>query len=206
MADDAVQVLDAEEVARAHVVGASLGGMIAQEVVLRHPARVRGLALVSTTGGLPRMDFVPPAAVLGLLNLMVARARGGSPEERVRTTLELITSKEFAHGLDLADPRLETMLTAMGDRLSPRGYLLQLVASAGHAAWRGLPGVRAPTLVQHGEADRVIVPAAGKALAQRIPGARLELYPGAGHVLGLQAPESMDRLGAFLAEVDARPA
>ncbi len=201
MADDAVEILDAEGVARAHVVGASLGGMIAQQVALRHPDRTAGLVLVSTTGGFPRVDLVPPTAILGLLNLMVARGREGPPEDRVRTTLELIASKEFAQGLDLADPRMEAMVAAMGDRLAPRGYLLQLLASASHAAWRALPRVRAPTLVQHGEADRVIVPAAGKALAGRIPDARLELYPGAGHVLGLQAPDSMDRLGDFLTQI-----
>jgi 3-oxoadipate enol-lactonase len=198
MADDAVEVLDAVGAERAYVVGASLGGMIAQAVALRHAARVAGLALVSTTGGFPRMDYVPPAAVLGLLSLLVTRSRGGSPEARVRSTLKLITSERFADELDLNDPRLATMLAAMGDRLSPAGYLLQLLAAAAHATWGSLHKVTAPTLVQHGEADRVISAEAGRALAARIRSARLELYRDAGHVLGLQAPESMDRLGEFL--------
>ena len=94
----------------------------------------------------------------------------------------------------------------MGDRLSPSGSLLQLLAAAAHSTWGALGRIAAPTLVQHGEADRVIAPAASRALAARIAGARLELYRGAGHVLGLQRPESIRALGDFLAAERARVA
>jgi len=199
MADDAVAVLDALGAERAHVVGASMGGMIAQELALRHPHRVAGLGLVSTSAGLPRLDFIPPGSLGVLLAALVGRRREVTPEQRVRAMLRFIASDAFAEQVDLADPRLATMVAAMGDRMSRRGYLLQLLAAGSHARWGALGRLRAPTLVQHGERDRVISVAAGRALAARIPGARLETYADAGHVLALQRPESIDALARFFA-------
>lgn len=198
MAEDALDVLDGLGIARAHVVGVSLGGMVAQELALAHPERVAALGLVSTSGGFPRLDYVPPAAVLSLVTALLNRVRGATPEQRLRGALRVMTSKEFARTVDLEDPRLGVLLESMRGEVSVSGYLGQVFASTVHRAWGRLGALRVPTLVQHGEEDGMIAVGAGRELARRIPGARLETYPGAGHALGLQCPESVERLADFL--------
>lgn len=205
MAADAVAVLDVLGIERAHLVGVSLGGMVAQELALARPERLAALALVSTSGGFPRLDYVPPAAVLSIATSLLNRARGATPEQRMRAGLAVMTSREYARGVDLSDPRLTVLLESMRGEASVAGFLGQVWASTTHAAWDRLARIAAPTLVQHGEEDGMLAPAAGRRLAERIPGARLELYPDAGHALSLQRPESLESLASFLRSHDPPP-
>lgn len=198
MARDAVDILDGLGIARAHVVGVSLGGMVAQELALAHRERVMALGLVSTSGGFPRIDFIPPAAVLSVVTALLNRLRGASPEQRIRGALRVMTSAEYARGVDLEDPRLVVLMESMRGEVSVSGYLGQVWASVAHSAWGRLSGIRVPTLVQHGEQDGMVAVGAGREVARRIPGARLALYPDAGHALSLQEPDSVERLVAFL--------
>jgi 3-oxoadipate enol-lactonase len=204
MAEDAVTVMRAAFVRRAHVVGVSLGGMIAQEVALRHPGRVGALVLQSTSGGSARIDYVAPALGLRSAALVRARVAARSTERRERTALRVLTTRRFARRADLADPRVRTLLDAVETGISPRGYRGQVRAVWTHRAWRRLRRIRAPTLVQHGTRDGIIRAAAGRAIAARIPGAELELFPGGGHVLAVQCPESIASLQAFLRRHDDR--
>lgn len=202
MADDAVAVLREERIARAHVVGVSLGGMIAQELVLRHPARVGALVLQSTTAGRPRYHYIAPA--LGLRSASLLRARvAARPERRQRTELRVLTTRRYARRADLADPRNRALLDAMEHGITLSGYLGQVAAATSHRAWRRLRHIRAPTLVQHGSRDGIIRAAAGRAIAARIPGAVLHVYPRAGHALAVQRPESIGEVLAFLQARDA---
>ncbi len=197
MADDAVEVLRQERIARAHVVGVSLGGMIAQELVLRHPARVGALVLQSTTGGRPRYHYLAPA--LGLRSAAPLRERIlDRPERRARVALRVLTTRRYARRANLDDPRNRSLIDAVEHGISPSGYLGQVLAATSHRAWRRLPGIRAPTLVQHGSRDAIIRAAAGKALARRIPGATLHVYRGAGHALAVQRPESIREVVGFV--------
>ena len=200
MAADAVTVMRDAYVTRAHVVGLSLGGMVAQELAIRHPGRVGALVLQSTGAGRRLTDLAPG---LSLRSATLLRARlTRDPERRARLLLRVLTTRAFARDADLADPRVRALLDALEDDVSLFGYLGQLTAASRHGAWRRLPRIRAPTLVQHGTRDGVLRPAAARALAGRIPDARLELYDDAGHALVVQHPEALARLRAFLRSHD----
>src|SRR4051812_34670593 len=201
MARDAVAVMRAAFVERAHVVGVSLGGMVAQELALRHPRRVRALVLQSTTAGWTRVDYLAPG--LGVRTASMARARLSSPERRDRIALRVLTTRRYARRADLGDPRIRALLDAVAAGITLDGYLGQASAGWSHHAWRRLRRIVAPTLIQHGTKDGLIRPAAAEAMARRIAGADLELYPGAGHALALQRPDSLACVVRFLERQDA---
>ena len=99
MAADAVAVLDELEIERAHVGGASLGGMIAQEIALEFPERVGTLVLLSTTGGFPLLDFAPRRGLLQRLEAVLRSWWPASdPEQRIRGFLCVAASEDFAEG------------------------------------------------------------------------------------------------------------
>jgi pimeloyl-ACP methyl ester carboxylesterase len=201
MAQDAVAVMRAAFVDRAHVVGVSLGGMVAQELALQHPGRVRALVLQSTMAGWTRVDYLAPG--LGVRTVSMARARLASPERRDRIALRVLTTRRYARDADLGAPRIRAMLDALADGVTFDGYLGQVSAGWSHHAWRRLRRIVAPTLIQHGTKDGLIRPAAARAMARRIAGAELELYPGAGHALALQCPDSLTSVLRFLQRHDA---
>lgn len=206
MADDAIAVLNAVAVLRAHVVGTSLGGMVAQQIAFKHARRLRALVLQSTTAGLPRIDFLPPLAPLRWAALYRARLLHQPPARRARAALRLATTRTFARDADLEDPRVRLYLDELEAGISPAAHLAQVRAATDHRGWRRLHTIRAPTLIQHGAQDRVVRAAAARAMAARIPGAQLEIYARAGHFLALQRPDSLQRLLAFLQAHDARSA
>ena len=203
MAEDAVTVMREAFVARAHVVGVSLGGMIAQELALRHPGRVGALVLQSTTAGGLRVQHIAPG--LGLRSAAVLRAQlTRDRERRERLLLGVLTTRSFASQADLGEPRIRALLDALEPRVTVSGYLGQATAASRHSAWRRLRRIAAPTLVQHGTRDGIIRASASRAMARRIPDARLELYEGAGHALVVQCPESVESIVDFLRAHDGR--
>lgn len=177
LAADAVQVLDEAGVARAHVAGTSLGGMVAQEVALAYPERVDRLVLSATTPGGPHAFPMPQRTV----DLMLARA---SLREYVENALE-----------PDARPDLVDRIVAHRERTAQRfePWAAQAAAGAGFDAYDRLGGIAAPTLVQHGDGDVVVDPRNAELLAARIPGARLSIYPGCGHLHMWQQPERFVR-------------
>ncbi len=195
MARDALAVLDAAGAGRAHVIGASMGGMIAQELALRWPERVRSLVLACTTcGGIH--GHWPGSADL----LRVLRASGRSPESRVRAFLPLLYAPGTA-------PELIEEDTAIRLRAVPsvRGYLHQLTGLLLWSSYRRLPRIQAPTLIVHGERDLILPAGNAATLARRIPNARKFLVPGAGHLFTTDAPgKAHSILFDFLDAVEAR--
>jgi 3-oxoadipate enol-lactonase len=191
MADDALAVLDAAEVQSAHVYGISLGGMVAQELALRRPERVRTLVLGATTGG-------GPEAVLARSQPLTFFVRVGAmaPEEAewaaVPYNYGLRTRRE--HGDRIA----EDIAKRVQNQTDTLAYLHQVAAAASHNTVGRLGSIRVPTLVVHGEEDMVMPRRNGELLAKAIPGAELKLWPGAGHLYVTDEPEADRYVRQFL--------
>jgi pimeloyl-ACP methyl ester carboxylesterase len=179
MAADAVGLLDHLRIAHAHIVGVSMGGMIAQEMAIDWPDRVASLtSIMSTTGDAKLPPPTPEAAAI----LMSPPARNA--DEYV---VNYLRSARVIRGPyyppdDAHETTLALRCAARG--LSPDGgqrQLLAIIASGNRNAT--LPAVKAPTLVIHGDADPLIPFAAGEATARAIPGARLSVIERMGHAL-----------------------
>jgi 3-oxoadipate enol-lactonase len=182
LANDAVRVLDALGVDAAHVHGVSMGGMIAQELALRFPDRVRSLVLQGTTPGGPRSTA--PAA-----ETLLALAAQRVPLSRERK-IAMLTHQLFSDAYATAHPDevLDHLRRLGADRAGVRGALQHLTASTVHDTVSRLRSVQAPTLVLHGELDRMVSVANARLLAERIPRARLAVVDGAGHLPLLEQP------------------
>ena len=178
MADDTAALLDALEVPAAHVVGASMGGMIAQEMTLRHPDRVLSLtSIMSTTS--PRTGPPTPEAAAVLMQAP-ATDREGAVQSAVRS-YRVIGSPGFPFDEEGVRARAGESYDRAYD---PAGTARQLVAiQAGGDRSGRLPAVAVPTLVVHGLSDPLVQPEGGRATADAVPGARLELVEGMGHDL-----------------------
>jgi 3-oxoadipate enol-lactonase len=199
MAGDVVAVLDAAGIGRAHVLGASLGGMVAQELAITHPARVDGLVLVCTTPGWPFAYPMPRASVL----LITAAAGLAGEVARRRHAENALSAHTVRHRPELVDRLIELQGSRPAD---PGALRAQAAAGARYAGGLRQARILARTLVLHGGADTVVNPRNGKLLADRIPGARLVIFPGLGHLLFWEDPDGFaDVVTSFLrAGPDAR--
>jgi pimeloyl-ACP methyl ester carboxylesterase len=187
LADDAAALLDALGVESAHVLGVSMGGMVAQELALRHPARLRTLTLGCTFTGGGHAVMPDPATGLAL----AAALRSGDRERALRALWELNVSPAFA-----AEPGAYETFAGLAATLpvSVRMIFMQLGAIAGHDTGSRLDAIAAPTLVVHGTGDRMIPVANAETLARLIPEARLALLDGVGHCFWWEQPERSARL------------
>jgi len=191
MAGDAVGLLDHLGIDRAHLVGASMGAMIAQTVAARHPERVRSLvSMMSNTGA--RRSGQPSVRLYPVLLRRAPRDLEGYVRHTERV-LTRIGSPGFEHdGGDLR--RLAELSFERG--LNPAGagrQLAAIIASGDRTPL--LRRIAAPTLVIHGSADRLIPPSGGRATARAIPGARLLVIDGMGHDLPRGAwPRMLDAI------------
>jgi 3-oxoadipate enol-lactonase len=184
MASDAVAVLDAAEAPAAHVMGASMGGMIAQHVALDHRASVRSLILACTTAGGRRE---PPN--LRLLAASLLRPVVGPSNTFALVAPALYSPQSRANALDRVR---EDMRIRAGDRIGGLTPAMQMAAIAAHDTRARLPELDGlPTLVMHGEEDRLVPPARGRELASLIPCARLVEIPEAGHLLATDAEQQV---------------
>lgn len=191
MADDAAGLLEHLEVQRAHVFGVSMGGMIAQELVLHYPKRVDCLVLGCTTCGGPQATLAPlPVLEKLLAPPEIPREEAirrqwpvmFTPEfvKRRPDILDRLTERSLAHPTPLYSAVRQTMAI---QRFNTYGRLGQIVA---------------PTLVVSGSEDLLVPPANSHLLANRIPGASLELIPQAGHGFFWEYPEMLvDLLSEF---------
>jgi pimeloyl-ACP methyl ester carboxylesterase len=173
MAQDAAAVLDAAGVPAAHIIGASMGGMIAQELALRHPQRVLSLILGCTSyGGLlahwPSLSRAPRHISLG----------DDARMQREQALIPLLYSPSTAMNLIEEDLRVRSQCI-----WTARGFWGQFSGILLWNSYRRLPRIKAPTLVVHGKDDCLVPPTNGRVVARRIPGARFELIPNAGHIL-----------------------
>jgi pimeloyl-ACP methyl ester carboxylesterase len=179
LAADALTLLDALEIDRAHVLGISLGGMIAQELVLAAPQRVSKLVLCSTTAGGATAVPMPEKTVA-----LMGRRAELDPQEAMRLFVENALSPSPPDGL--VD---EIVAYRVANPPDGAGWYAQASAGAAHDAMARLGKIAAPTLVLHGTADNVVDAGNAQLIAEAIPGARLVLFEGVGHLLPWERPE-----------------
>jgi pimeloyl-ACP methyl ester carboxylesterase len=185
LARDAVGVLDALGIDKAHICGASMGGMIAQHLGFAHASRVKSLTLMMTTSGHRSL----PKESLKVRRAMLSRPKPSStPEQKFENVLDHYVSLYGVIGSPGYPPEpqglRERIARGVKRAFRPQAVARQLVAIAAddHRAER-LGRITAPTLVIHGQHDALIPVAAAHDLARRIPGAQLELITGWGHDL-----------------------
>lgn len=183
MAADGVGLLDALGIERAHIVGASMGGMIAQHIAFSHPEKVLSLTSIMSTTGHAKL---PPATREAL---SVLTKRPASMEEAALVEHGMKVGRTIGSpGYPADEERLRASATLNIRRsVYPPGLPRQLAAIIADSDRRArLSGVRAPTLVIHGEADPLVPVDGGRDTAAHIPGARLKTIPGMGHDLPLE--------------------
>ncbi len=199
MADDTAGLLDALGIQSAHVCGASMGGMIAQQLAVRHPARVKSLTLMMTSSGSRRL----PGPTLKVRRALLSRPDNANDIESV-----------IAHYVRLykliGSPRYPASDAYLNERLGmsvrrsyrPQGTARQMVAIAADGnRSKLLSQIEVPTQVIHGQDDPLVPVAAGHDLAQKIAGAKLDLIEGMGHDLPV---ELWPRFVAGIADAAAR--
>jgi 3-oxoadipate enol-lactonase len=180
MALDVIRCMNAAGLESAHIYGASLGSMIAQEIALDYPARVRSLIL-----GCPSPGAISIPGSPGMLRVLFNREELTPEESFMRAT-------PFLYGRSLTErPEAveEVMRRRIASRADPIGMRRQLEAVMRWSSLRRLRGLRTPTMILHGDKDRLIPASNGRLIAALVPGARLHILTGAGHVYGTDAPE-----------------
>jgi 3-oxoadipate enol-lactonase len=191
MASDAVAVLDAAGEDRAHVYGISLGGMVAQEVALRHPDRVSSLVLGATTpGGSHAIPHDPR-----VLTFFARVGAMGVEEAEWAAVPYSYGERTRRHHADRIAEDIARRLRHAPDTLA---YLHQVAAAASHTTHRRLADLAVPTVVVHGEQDMLQSPQNARLLANSIPGAELMLLPEAGHLYVTDEPEADRAIARFL--------
>ena len=194
LADDAAEVLEGLGIERAHVVGASFGGMVAQQLAVRHGNRVGALVLAATGPGRNHLVQEPDRSASDALLGKGAK----SPEEAYAIACTVLYSPAFQ------ESHREFIDAQVRDRalrpIAGRAFQAQLAASRDHDVWDRLPAITAPTLVAHGSEDVVMPLANARLLAERVPRATLEVFDGAGHLFFHEEPErAAESLAAFVA-------
>jgi pimeloyl-ACP methyl ester carboxylesterase len=177
MADDAAGLLDHLGIAKAHVVGISMGGMISQALTIRHPAKVASLTSIMSNTGDRKHGKIKRSLLRKLPKLLVR-----TPDNAVDSGVEMFRLISGPH-FDPAATRLMGE-EAFARSFHPEGVARQTMAIAASPdrTW-DLRRVRVPTLVVHGLVDPLVTPSGGIATAQAIPGAKLVMYPDMGHDL-----------------------
>ena len=196
-ADDVAALLSALGVERAHVLGVSFGGFVAQEFALAHPRMLGKLILCCTSLGGTR-HLSPSASTLQAM----ASAEGLNTEERTRKNLR----PAFAPGFLAERPEEVEVVTALRLRhpVGEQTHLAQVQSAATFDAGARVSRIEAPTLVVTGDEDAIVPPENSRRLAASIPGARLTIIEGAGHMVFIERAEEFNR--AVFEFLEDRPA
>jgi pimeloyl-ACP methyl ester carboxylesterase len=178
MAADAAAVLDAAGVANAHLLGASMGGMIAQEFALRYPGRLRSLVLACTACGGPYATQADPEVIQVLFH------RQGTPAERAEAVVP------FIYAATTPRERIDEDLAVLSKNFAtPEGYTGQLQGIMAWESYSRLPEIQTRTLVVHGTNDRLVPAANSDLIASRIADAQVVKLPNASHIFMTDQPD-----------------
>ncbi|MCS6817892.1 MAG: alpha/beta hydrolase [Blastocatellia bacterium] len=186
LAEDAAALLAALGIERAHVLGASMGGFIAQELALAYPSLVERLVLVSTSFGGPNHISAPPELIQAFLS-----PEGLNTEERVRAGLPIVFTTRFLaeHPEEVED----LVQRRLAHPIAEQTFLAQIQAIMAFNAEDRVSAIRAPTLLLTGDADLLIPPQNSRNLAARIPNAQLHIIEGAGHAVFIERADAFNR-------------
>jgi 3-oxoadipate enol-lactonase len=191
-ADDTAALMDHLSMPSAHILGVSMGGMIAQEFAIRHPRRVRSLVLGCTTPGGPNAIR---ASGDSLANAYSTKPM--SAEERGKALAEAAFSKTYlANHPEIIDSMIESRRQRPIDNV---GFAHRMKAASAHNTYDRLSQIRCPTLVITGKDDALIAWENSQIIAERVPGAELVLLEPAGHCFWLEQPEkTRDAIAHFI--------
>jgi pimeloyl-ACP methyl ester carboxylesterase len=200
IARDVAGLLRALGIERAHILGASFGGFVAQEFALQFPGMTGSLTLCCTSFGGPR-HVSPPLETLSRL----ASTKGLNTEDRVRENLLLAFSEEF---VESHREEVERVITLRGENfVSEQSYLQQLQAALVFNTEERVSEISAPTLVLTGDADTIVPVENSRNLAARIPDARLHIIEGGSHTFFIERPHEFNRaVIEFIKAADGRAA
>lgn len=180
MASDAAAALSAAGVESAHVFGVSMGGMIAQEFALQYPQRVRSLILGCTACGGPEAIRAEPAAG----EMIIARSKM-TREEATKA------AQPFIYDPHTPQERIDEDLKVREPWFPhPDAYMAQVQGIMAWESFSRLAQIRVPTLVIHGESDRLVPAGNGKLISEKISGAKLVLLPNASHIFSTDQTEA----------------
>jgi len=185
MADDTVGLMDALKIEKAHIFGASMGGMIAQEIALTYPERVERLVLCCTHCGGSKQVFPSNEIVQ-----MMATPREVSPEELVNDIIPLVYTEDFIkNNPDFIETYKQRMLKTP---IPLDSYQRQTQATMSFSSGMRLKRIKAPTLILQGKEDVLVPPENAEVLAKRIPNAKVVLFDNAAHLLFQPDPERVN--------------
>ena len=182
LAEDASRLLSALEIDSAHVLGISMGGMIAQELALAHPEQVRTLTLGATYCGGPQSVQAHPSVIQGLAAAMMS----GDRERALRSGWEINVSQTM---VDDADAYAAFLAISERRAVAVPVVMAQLQACAAHDTSTRLGELTTPTLVIHGTEDQPLPVDNGRQIASLIPRSKLEILDGVGHMFFWEQPE-----------------
>lgn len=184
MAADCVAVLDEAGVTAAHVIGISMGGLMAQEIAITAPERVRSLCLMATHPGIAHAVMNPEA-----LKLVTSGRADMTPQEAAEASIP------FNYAPTTARERMEEdWAVRFPLACTLTGYTAQVQGTLPWSRYDDLPTISSPTLVLHGELDALVPPPNARTIADRIPGAELTMVPDANHVLMTDQPEQVTKI------------
>jgi 3-oxoadipate enol-lactonase len=188
MADDVLRILDACAVDRAHVVGLSLGGAVAQELALAHPARVRSIALLASFARqAPRSR-----ALMEAWRVVYPLAAESPPLREAWEKQAYAWLFSDAYWRNEAAVRAALRFAATQPLQPVNGFLGQIDAALAHDAVARLPSLRVPVLLLHGALDQLAPPAGAEEMARLIPGAELLVLPEVGHAVNLEGQRAVN--------------
>jgi pimeloyl-ACP methyl ester carboxylesterase len=187
LASDAARLLEALEIDAAHLLGFSMGGMVAQELVLAHPERITTLTLAGTYCGGPGSALATDRATRTLRDAVATRDR----EQAVRAAWLVNVSESFA-----ANQQAQTQFMEIGlsKGVASAVVMEQMRAIAGHDTTAWLAQIDAPTLIVHGSDDQMLPVLNAQLISGLMPQARLEIIEGAGHLFFWEQPERAAQL------------
>ena len=196
MADDVARLMESIGIQRAHVLGLSMGGVIAQEMAISHPDRVQSLVLCSTSCSVKNMI----GASEEFWDVIESNARG----DLSKMSPELILSAYSPDYLQENKGRILENMAASKHPTPPVGFIRQAQATLDYDSYHRLPDIKAPCLVLVGELDVQAPPENSRVLAERIPHARLKIFENAAHMFPFEITDTaIPEIVDFLTEVDS---